>query len=93
MTATQETGTHGPIDWQAEYMVLLKQCAEYEQRTGGKPNVLYVGVEEHLAMARQAGLCTFTVAHDTGHLQWNGWRVIRVVEKNWLELGRYNGPA
>ena len=93
MTATQETGTHGPIDWHAQCRVLLQQCAEYERRTGVQPNVLYVGVEEHLAMARQAGICTFTVAQDTGHLQWNGWRVIRVVEKSWLELGRYNGGS
>lgn len=93
MTATHGTGMQGQIDWHKAYRDILKEAARFECETGKAPNVLYIGVEEHLALAKQAGACTFTVCHKTGHMQWNGWRVIRVVEKNWLALGRYNGPT
>lgn len=91
MTATPGTGMQDQIDWHKTYRDILKEASRFESETGKAPNVLYIGVEEHLALAKQAGACTFTVCHKTGHMQWNGWRIIRVVEKNWMAIGRYDG--
>ena len=65
-------------------------AAKFKCHNGFAPNVLYLGVEEHLELARESGPAMVCMCHKTGHFMMGGFRLIRVTEKNWLDVGRYD---
>ena len=63
---------------------------EYERRNGVAPNVVYLGVEEHIELAKETGPAMVYMCHKAGHFMMGGFRLIRVTEKHWLDVGRYD---
>lgn len=88
----EDTGTTAP-DWEELRVRVYSLAAEFAAVTGTKANVLYLGWDEHLALARWASPATASFCNISGHTVFNGWRLIRVAEKNWLAVGRYEVRA
>lgn len=88
----EDTGTTAP-DWEELYSRVYRLAAEFDAVTGTSANVLYLGWEEHLALVRWASPAMTSFCSSSGHTMLNGWRLIRVAEKNWLAVGRYEVSA
>ena len=88
----EDPGTTAP-DWEELHSRVYRLAAEFAAVTGTSANVLYLGWEEHLALVRWASPATTSFCSSSGHTVLNGWRLIRVAEKNWLAVGRYEVSA
>lgn len=88
----EDTGTTA-LNWEALQREVYRLADEFECRMGEPANVLYLGWEEHMALAKWVSPACTGLCSRSGHLLLNGWRVISVTEKNWLNVGRYNGPT
>lgn len=88
----EDTGTIAP-DWEAIQRDVCKLADEFESRSGKRASVLYLGWDEHMALAKWVSPACTGLCPRSGHLLFNGWRVIRVAEKSWLDVGSYSGAA
>lgn len=88
----EDTGTTAP-DWEVLSRRAYRLAADFESKTGAVANVLYLGWEEHMALARWASPAMASFCSTSGQIMINGWRVIRVAEKSWLDVGRYEASA
>ena len=88
----EDTGTTTP-DWEEIQRKVYRLAAEFTSATGTVANVLYLGWDEHLALARWASPATVHLCNTSGHTIFNGWRLISVAEKSWLAVGRYEARA
>ena len=88
----EDTGTTA-LNWEAIQSEVFKLAAEFESRSGKRASVLYLGWDEHMALAQWVSPACTGLCPRSGHLLFNGWRVIRVAEKSWLDVGSYSGAA
>lgn len=89
----EDTGTTAQPDWEGLYQRALRLAREYEAVNLKSANVLYLGWEEHLTLARWVSKACTSLCKHSGQLMFNGWRVIRVAERNWFDVGRYEVGA
>lgn len=85
----EDTGTTAQPDWEVLHQRALRLAQAYEAVNPKRANVLYLGWEEHLALAKWVSKACTSLCSHSGQLIVNGWRVIRVAERNWLDVGRY----
>lgn len=88
----EDTGTTA-LNWEEIRRGVFKLADEFESRSGKRASVLYLGWDEHMALAKWVSPACTGLCPLRGHLLFNGWRVIRVAEKSWLDVGSYSGAA